>query len=81
MMSLSYLCECYWAFALVTRQWKICLKITLIAWPLLVIAFWGLLVGGIIKTVGLPFDWMARAIKGHTGSALANMQEGDGDVD
>jgi hypothetical protein len=38
-------------------------------------------VEGSIETVRLSFDWMARAIKGHTGSALANVQEGDGDVD
>ena len=81
MMSLSYLCACYWAFALATRQWKICFKITLIAWPLLVIAFWGLFMRGTIETVCLPFDWMVRAIKGLTGFALANMEEGDGGVD
>ena len=81
MMNLSYLCACYWGFALATRQWKTCLKITLIGWPLLVIAFWGLFVGGIIETVRLSFDWVVGAIKGLTGSAQGNIQEGDGDVD
>lgn len=75
------LCAFCWLFVLKTRRWNLCAWITLVAWPLLVIAFWGFLMDIAIDAVSLLFGWVVGAIKGLTASVEISGQEGGDDVD